>query len=78
MKPTSNKALSCAVLGHNYVKVKANLDRTTELRCRHCDIKVTTDVSGNFDHGNLSTKNIQSTLRRLFHLSLQQSKPNFS
>lgn len=78
MKPTSNKALTCAVLGHNYVKVKSNFDGTTALRCRHCDVKVSTDTSGNFDHGNLPNKNIQSTLRRLFHLNLQQTKPKFS
>lgn len=78
MKPTSNKALTCAVLGHNYVKVKSNFDGTTELRCRHCDVKVSTDASGNFVDDNLPSKNIQSTLRRLLHLNLQQPNPNFS
>lgn len=78
MKPTSNKALPCAVFGHNYVKSKTNSDQTTELTCCHCNIVVNTDTSGNFDETTISNKHIQSTLRRLFHLNFQISKPNFS
>ena len=78
MKPTSNKALPCAVFGHNYVKTKTNYDQTTELTCSHCGTTVTTDKHGNFDELSISNKHIQSTLRQLFHLNRQISKPNFS
>ncbi|WP_299366902.1 hypothetical protein [Winogradskyella sp.] len=77
MEPTSNKALPCAVFGHNYVKSKTNSDQTAELTCSNCGTVVTTDKHGNFDELSLSNKDIQSTLRRLFHLNLQISKPNF-
>ena len=78
MKPTSNKALPCAVFGHNYVKSKTNSDRTTELTCCHCNIVVNTDASGNFEETTIGNKDIQSTLRKLFHLNLQISRPTFS
>lgn len=78
MKPTSNKALPCAVFGHNYVKSKTNSDQTTELTCCHCHIVVNTDASGNFEEAEMSNKNIQSALRKLFHLKLRLSKPNYS
>ena len=78
MKPTSNKALPCAVFGHNYAKTRANSDQTTELTCSHCGTKVTTDKYGNFDELSISNKHIQSTLRQLFHLNLQISKPKLS
>ena len=78
MKPTSNNAFPCAVFGHNYVKTKTNADQTTELTCRHCNIVVKTDASGNFEDHQISNKDIQSTLRQLFHLNLRSAKPNFS
>ena len=78
MKPTSNKALPCAVFGHNYVKSKTNSDQTAELVCGHCGNITTTDKAGNFDDLSFSNKDIQSTLRQLFHLNLQISKPKFS
>lgn len=78
MKPTSNKALPCAVFGHNYVKSKTHTDHTAELTCSHCGTVVNTDKSGNFEDLSVSNKDIQSTLRQLFHLNLQMSKPKFS
>ncbi|MHA7841943.1 MAG: hypothetical protein ACX93I_01400 [Winogradskyella sp.] len=78
MKPTTSKALPCAVFGHNYVKSKTNSDRTAELTCTHCNAVVKTDASGNFEELSISNKHIQTTLRRLFHLKLQVSKPKFS
>ena len=78
MKPTSNKALSCAVFGHNYVKSKTNTDHTTELKCYQCETTVKTDSYGNFDELSISNKDIQSTLRQLFHLNHQISKPKLS
>ncbi|WP_422106450.1 hypothetical protein [Winogradskyella sp.] len=78
MKPTSNKALPCAVFGHNFVKSKTNSDQTAELTCSICGTKVNTDEHGNFDEMSVSNKDIQSTLRQLFHLNLQISKPKFS
>ncbi|WP_299115605.1 hypothetical protein [uncultured Winogradskyella sp.] len=77
MKPTSNKALPCAVFGHNYVKSKTYTDQTAELTCSHCNTVVKTDTHGNFEELSITNKDIQSTLRRLFHLKLQISKPNF-
>ena len=71
MKPTSNKALPCAVFGHNYVKSKTNSDQTLELKCSNCGAVVNTDMNGNFDELSVSNKHIQSTLRQLFHLNLQ-------
>jgi hypothetical protein len=78
MKPTTSKALPCAVFGHNYVKSKTNSDHTAELTCTHCNAVVKTDASGNFEELSISNKHIQTTLRRLFHLKLQVSKPKFS
>ena len=77
MKPTSNNALPCAVFGHNYVKTKSQSDHTTQLTCRHCGTVVETDEHGNFDELSLPNKDIQSTLRQLFHLNLQIAKPKF-
>ncbi|MDP5081105.1 MAG: hypothetical protein NWP87_00505 [Winogradskyella sp.] len=74
MKPTTQKALPCAVFGHNYTKSKTNSDNTAELTCTHCNITVLTDVKGNFELSSISNKNIQSALRQLFHLSLSISK----
>ncbi|MCT4628308.1 hypothetical protein [Winogradskyella sp.] len=78
MKPTINKTLPCAVFGHNYVKSKTNDDHSSELTCSHCNAIVKTDANGNFDELSISNKHIQSTLRQLFHLNLQISKPKFS
>jgi len=75
MKPTNNKALPCSVFGHNYVKSRTNEDETVELQCTHCNIVTTTDKHGNFMESTISNKNIQSTLRKLFHLNFQLSKP---
>ncbi len=75
MKPTNNKALSCSVFGHNYVKSKTNSDETIELQCSQCHIITTTDKYGNFIESTISNKNIQSALRKLFHLNYQISKP---
>lgn len=78
MKPTSSKALPCAVFGHNYVKSKTNPDQTLELVCSHCNTVVKTDTNGNFEALSMSNRHVQTTLRRLFHLKLQTSKPKFS
>ncbi|MCB0399720.1 MAG: hypothetical protein KDD26_08900 [Winogradskyella sp.] len=78
MKPTSNKALPCAVFGHNFVKTRTLQDHTAELTCTHCNIAVRTDISGNFEEISISNKNIQTALRKLFHLRLQTAKPKFS
>ena len=78
MKSTTSKALPCAVFGHNYVKSKTNSDQTAELTCSHCNTVVKTDASGNFEDLSVSNKHIQTTLRQLFHLKLQISKPKFS
>jgi len=75
MKPTNNKALQCSVFGHNYVKSKTNFDETIELKCAHCNITTTTDSHGNFIESTIQNKHIQSTLRKLFHLNYQLSKP---
>lgn len=77
MKPTRSKTLPCAVFGHNYVKTKTNSDHTLELVCSHCNTVVKTDTNGNFEELSVSNKHIQTTLRQLFHLKLQISKPNF-
>lgn len=78
MKPTSNKAIPCAVFGHNFVKTKTNSDQTIDLKCSHCGVTETTDKNGNFDEFSIANKDVQSTLRQLFHLNLQLSKPKFS
>jgi hypothetical protein len=78
MKPTNNKALPCAVFGHNYKKSKTNSDSTAELTCSHCNAIVHTDVKGNFEASSISNKNIQSALRQLFHLNLSISGPSLS
>lgn len=78
MKPTTSKALPCAVFGHNYVKSKTNPNQTAELTCSHCNTVVTTDTSGNFEELSISNKHIQATLRQLFHLKVQTLKPKFS
>ncbi|MBV7269666.1 hypothetical protein [Winogradskyella luteola] len=77
MKPTLKRALPCAVFGHNYIKSKTYADHTAELSCCHCNTVVKTDIHGNFEEFNITNKDIQSTLRQLFHLKLQISKPNF-
>lgn len=76
MKPTTNKALSCAVFGHNYVKSKTHADQTSELTCSQCGTFAQTDALGNFDKDSISNQDIQSTIRKLFHLNLQITKPN--
>lgn len=78
MKPTPKKTLPCSVFGHNYVISKTNSDQTSELRCSHCNAVTTTDASGNFEEFSIPNKDIQSTLRQLFHLKLQTSKLKFS
>lgn len=78
MKPTSNKAVPCMVFGHNYVKSKTKTDHSTELRCCECGTVVSTDSYGNFNEVSVFNQDIQTTLRRLFHLNLQIKKPNFS
>lgn len=78
MKPTTSKALPCAVFGHNYVKSKTYSDLTSELTCSHCNTVVKTDTSGNFEESNATNKHIQTTLRQLFHLKLQTAKLKFS
>ncbi|GAB4159207.1 MAG: hypothetical protein Tsb0033_13450 [Winogradskyella sp.] len=78
MKPTRSKTLPCAVFGHNYVKTKTNPDHTLELVCSHCNATVITDTNGNFEELNVPDRHIQTTLRQLFHLKLQTSKPKFS
>jgi hypothetical protein len=76
MKPTSNKALPCAVFGHNYVKSKTLSDQTLELTCSQCGAHAQTDALGNFEEACITNQDIQFTLRKLFHLKLQLSKPN--
>lgn len=77
MKPTSNKALPCAVFGHNYVKSKTNSDHTAELTCCHCNHIATTDTEGNFRDETLTNTHLQTTLRKLYHLKLRAYKPSF-
>ena len=74
MKPTTNKALSCAVFGHNFVKSKTNSDHSSQLQCCECNAVVHTDSKGNFEGNSISNKAIQSALRQLFHLNLSSSK----
>ena len=74
MKPTLNKALPCAVVGHNYTKSKTNSDHTYQLTCNHCGIITNSDQIVNFEESSISNKDILSTLKQLFHLKLQLSK----
>jgi hypothetical protein len=74
MKPTIQNALPCAVFGHNYKMAKRNSNHTTELICTNCNAIVHTDVKGNFETSSISNKDIQSSLRQLFHLNLRISR----
>lgn len=78
MKPNTNNALLCSALGHNYAKSKTNIDHSAELTCCNCGTQITTDAFGNFDESSISNKAIVTTLRQLFHLRIQISKPKFS
>lgn len=60
------------------MKSKTNADHTTELTCSHCNTIVHTDTKGDFEESSISNKQIQSTLRQLFHLNISLSKPSFS
>jgi hypothetical protein len=77
MKPKTHQTLPCYIFGHNYTKSKTNLDQTSELTCSHCKIVVHTDAKGNFDEYDISNKNIQATLQRLYHLKIRSYKPTF-
>ncbi|MEM9679297.1 MAG: hypothetical protein AAF901_03155 [Bacteroidota bacterium] len=68
MKTTTNKALSCAVFGHNFFKSKTFDDGTTELTCSHCQTKITTDKNGNFEESSIGNVNMQTAIRQLFLL----------
>ena len=78
MNSTIHKTLPCSVFGHNYIKSKTNTDNTAQLTCSHCDIIVNTDTKGNFEDYSISNKNINETLRRLYHIKLRSYKPVFS
>ncbi|WP_299126600.1 hypothetical protein [uncultured Winogradskyella sp.] len=71
MKFKVNSALPCAVFGHNYIKSKMNADQTSELTCSHCKTVANTDPFGNFIETSSPSKDVQSTLRKLYHLSLR-------
>ncbi len=77
MNPTTNKALPCAVFGHNYVKSKTNMDNTLELTCCNCNAVVMTDSKGNFEQSSISNTHIQSVLRQLFLLKQRNFNPNY-
>ena len=74
MKPKAHKALPCSIFGHNYTRSKTNSDNTAELTCTHCKITVQTDDRGDFEISSISNKQIQLTLRQIFHLNLHISK----
>jgi len=63
-----NKPLPCAIFGHNYRRLKTNLDRTIEMTCVHCDMVVITDQKGNFDSYTVSNTQIKDTLQELYRL----------
>ena len=74
MRTYTDIALPCAVLGHNYHKLKDNSDQTSQIICKNCGIVVNTDLEGNFDHVHNPKTHIQGTLRKLYHLKLQLLK----
>ena len=74
MKPTTEKSLSCAIFGHNYIRSKTNIDHTAEFTCTHCDTVVLTDEHGNFDTNTVSNSQIKDTLEELYYLTRRFSK----
>jgi hypothetical protein len=78
MKPTYTNSLPCAVFGHNYIKSKTHSDSTAELTCSHCKVIIKTDDFGNFIETSKPSKDIQATLRKLYHLKLRAHKLSIS
>jgi hypothetical protein len=78
MKPTPDNALSCAVFGHNYMKSKTSSKSSTELKCCNCGTVLQTDANGNFIETKITSSEIQSTLRELYHLRLGLSRLKLS
>lgn len=74
MKTYIDTTLPCAVLGHNYIKLKDNHDLTAKLTCKNCGVVINTDTEGNFEHIHNPKSHIQTTLRKLYHLKLQLLK----
>lgn len=68
MKPTSNKDLSCLVLGHNFYKSEPSSNTTPKLICKNCSTEVFTDQNGNFDASVSEDKIFEKTLKRFFLL----------
>ena len=78
MRPNTNKALPCAIFGHNYIRLKTNIDHTIELTCTHCDMVVITDHRGNFDSITVSNAKIKDALQELYRLKRHLPKAKVS
>ncbi|NNE32949.1 MAG: hypothetical protein HKN40_11325 [Winogradskyella sp.] len=78
MKPISKATLPCAVFGHNYEKTYNYRNNTSTLKCMHCQLVADTDEEGNFIETRMPNKDIQITLRKLYHLKLRTFRTAFS
>ncbi|MBC2844017.1 hypothetical protein [Winogradskyella flava] len=78
MKPTSYNTMPCALYGHNYIVTKEYLDRTSELTCKHCQVKLKTNASGDFMETINPSKDVQNILRKLYQLNLKSAKFNLN
>ena len=77
MKPTFKNALPCTVFGHNYVITGSKDKSTPTLACKHCGHILETNHKGDFEEDIINNKDIQYTLRQLFHLNLKVTKLSF-
>lgn len=66
--PHGNKlsAFFCSIFGHKYIVSKRVTHHIKEYKCLHCQMQVTTDVSGNLSELTPELQDINKTLEDIF------------
>lgn len=69
-------AFFCNIFGHRYVVSKKVTHHIKEYKCAHCQMQVTTDVTGNLSELTPELQEINDTLEDIFNKKHRASVNN--